>query len=285
MKMKKTGILPDFKVYQRKPEGCQRKGWQCTKKGPLKVTGRLKSSKIRLEITACPDDWDTLENIYAGKKEELLRDLQPFIFKANEKLKINMKEARQNSINIIKTQAALLHGYISYGLKTEAYCKPLEESLKRIITPDPLELLKFSITGKKKGKSPYDPIEITKHIVDSAYSVWIKHLKINISDSDNFEITYIHGGKKFLSKEDIAFNAFYLSRLVNSKNLAIKFLRHISEAALEVMNYAKPSKLQSYPCPQSSLVVINYVKPSKTLSLQKGIIKAAFPSLSTHTKS
>lgn len=253
MKMKKTGILPDFKVYQR------------TK---IKVTGRLKSSKIRLEITACPDDWDTFRNYYLPRKKELLNDLWPFMqqgyLKSNP---IKNQKRNQGFINLIKTQAALLHGYISCGLKTEAYCELLVESLKKIIPPEQLE----SFITEKKGKSHYDPIEITRHIVDSAYSDWIKHNKINISGSDNFEVTYIQGGKKTLNTKNIS-DVFHFAKCIispdSSRNnpTAIEFLQDISRAALIVMNYIKP------------------FEPSKTLFSQN-IIRAAFPSFSTHTKS
>ncbi len=269
MKKKKTGILPGFRVLQR------------TKKDPIKITGRLESSKIRLEITACPDDWKTLKYLYSSKKEALLRDLQRFIFTANQ-LKTNKKKHRQNYVNLIKTQAALLHGYISRGLKLEAYCEPLVESLKRIIPP---EQLKSFMISKGKSKSHYDTIGITKHIVESAYSHWIKYKIIKNFDYilpddfeitgsvysylgyDNFNITYIQGGKEKLSKEDITFNAVFVSKILpysNKNNSAsIEFLQDIAEVAL---------------------VIMNCTKSSKPLSLQKGIIKAAFPSFSTSLK-
>lgn len=253
MKTKKTGSLPGFKVYQR------------TKKDPIKIAGRLESSKIQLKITASPDDWNTLINLSFCKKEELLRDLRRFMFEVRE-TKINKKKIRQNYINLIKTQAALLHGYISYGLKDKAYCKPLEDSLKIIIPPEQFE--DFIITkGKKKNKICYDAKEIARYIIESVYSYGMEQLKINISDLDNFENTYIYGGKKRLSIENISQALFYVKEVLsygNENNPHIEFLQDISEAAL---------------------IVMNHVKSSKTLSLQKGIIKAAFPSFSTHPKS
>lgn len=275
----------EFKVYQR------------TKKGPVKVTGRLKTSGIEISITAKPDDWKVLKSYCVNRwNGDLYKDLTPFVDQALLKaMPRKTVSVRQGFIDIMKVQAGLLHGFLSHVSKRKAILNNLPS----------LQAIKLSEDEKPIQN---DLIVYTQILIGKIFQNYINHYKMQKiidGDRDNFRVTYIDGGKKIL-KEDSEKSTWAvrsLNSVLNSKKegiingavtipgrLSFKSYEHdsikkhiykffqILILSISIPFYQQPSGPFNKEHPLDALAVRLNTSSSELL-LMHNIIKDIFPSL------
>ncbi len=250
------------------------------------VTGPLAGLTKNLAVPYCvkititpqnPDDWPLIREYYLRNEKQLLKDLSPFMAEGAFSLtkKQTMTHMRKNFIDILRVQAALLHGFLKGARK----CRD-----KNLLTS--LNAAVESAADLKNIKRPDGKLDcefFTRQVMEGLYSAAVirKRLRLRniapVFEQDDFNLIYIKAGKKLLAEH-------HDNKLVSDAHLILTMMsrgkfapvRHPQFFAL-MLNLTR-SVCENYR-PVSSPIVLYFESVVRELDTMKGIIEKAFPTV------
>jgi hypothetical protein len=167
------------------------------------VTGTLKHSGIELKLSVKkPKDWKVLRDFYSPFKKELYNDLFPLLqtayFSASPKTK---HKKGQHFKDIMKVQAGLLHGFLSYAIQNNKYLPSLRA---------------IKVDANLRKQDMRNPQRLTAYFMESVYGEYMKCNNCIPFYTDeaitNFYKNYIKKGEDII-KNDIAFLKIAMSSI------------------------------------------------------------------------
>ncbi len=246
--------------------------------GPLAGLTKSLAAPYCVKITITPenpDDWPLIREYYLRNEKQLLKDLLPFMAEGAFSLakKQTIPNMRKNFIDILRVQAALLHGFLKEARK----CKD-----RNLLTS--LDAAVASVADLKDIRRPdgkHDCEFFTRQVMEGLYSAAVIRNRLRLRNTtpvfkqDDFNLIYIKTGTKLL-------NELHGYKLVSDGHMILtlmsrgKFasIRHPQFFAL-MLNLMR-SVCENYR-PVSSPIVLYSEGVVCELDVMRGIIEKAFP--------